>query len=146
MRKPHCEDGGIAAHCLVTVVSNQDINGEEKVVGGEDATLDTSAVTNDSLGRTRGRPWWHLCCSYVVEAEDDWRNPNICEEEEERFLLFFQPWQAVTVVRGGSVKWRYDVGVAVGGTMVIERDATCFFNLVISRFLITLNVLSIWLS
>jgi len=56
MRKPHCEDGGIAAHCLVTVVSNQDINGEEKVVGGEDATLDTSAVTNDSLGRTRGRP------------------------------------------------------------------------------------------
>ena len=103
-------------------------------------------MTNDNLGRTRGGPRRHLCCSCIVEAEDDGRNPSIFEEEEERFLLFFQPWQAVTVVRGGSVKWRYDVGVAVGGTMVIERDATCFFNLVISRFLITLNVLSIWLS
>jgi len=88
-----------------------------------DATLDTSAVTNDNLGRTRGGPRRHLCCSYVVEAEDDGRNPSICEEEEERFLLLFQPWQAATVVRGGSVKWRYDVGVAVRGTTVMERDA-----------------------
>ncbi|QCD93482.1 hypothetical protein DEO72_LG5g1557 [Vigna unguiculata] len=29
----------------------------------QDATLDMSAVTNDSLGRTRAGPRWHLCCS-----------------------------------------------------------------------------------
>ena len=89
----------------------------------QDATLDMSAVTNDSLGRTRAGPRWHLCCSWVVEAEDDGRNPRICEEEEERFLLFFQPWQAATIVQSGSVMWWYDVGVAVCGTTVMERDA-----------------------
>ncbi|QCD93447.1 hypothetical protein DEO72_LG5g1522 [Vigna unguiculata] len=49
----------------------------------QDATLDMSAVTNNSLGRTRAGPRWHLCCSCVVEAEDDGRNPIICEEKEE---------------------------------------------------------------
>jgi len=88
-----------------------------------DATLDMSAGTNDNLGQTRGGPRRHLYCSCVVEAEDDGRNPSICEEDEERFLLFFQPWQAATAVRGCSVKWRYDVGVAVRGTTVMERDA-----------------------
>ena len=76
-------------------------------------------MTNDNLGRTRGGPRRHLCCSCVVEAKDDERNPSICEEEEKRFLLFFQPWQAAMVVRGGSVKWRYDVGVAVCKTREI---------------------------
>jgi len=89
----------------------------------QDATLDTSTMTNDSLGQTRGGPQWHLCCSCVVEVEDDGRNPSICEEEEERFLLFFQPWHTATVVQCGSVKWQYDVGVAVRGTTVMESDA-----------------------
>ncbi|QCD93437.1 hypothetical protein DEO72_LG5g1512 [Vigna unguiculata] len=89
----------------------------------QDANLDMSAMTNNSLGRTRAGPRWHLCCFCVVEAEDDGRNPRIYEEEEERFLLFFQPWQAATIVQSGSVMWWYDVGVAVRGTTVMERDA-----------------------
>ncbi|QCD93316.1 hypothetical protein DEO72_LG5g1389 [Vigna unguiculata] len=96
---------------------------KRRLLAVQDATLDTSVVTNDNLGRTRGGPRWHLCCSCVVETEDDGRNPSICEEEEERFLLFFQPWQAATTVRDGNVKWRYDVGVVVRGTTVMERDA-----------------------
>jgi len=88
----------------------------------QDATLDMSVVTNDNLGRYRGGPRWHLCCSCIVEVEDNGRNPSICEEEEERFLLSFQPWQAKTIVQSDSVMWRYDVGVAVRGRTVMERD------------------------
>ncbi|QCD93470.1 hypothetical protein DEO72_LG5g1545 [Vigna unguiculata] len=113
----------MVAHCLVTVVSNQETNGEEKVA--DDAGCDSRHECGDKRQPWSDSRWTAMarCCSCVVEAEDDGTNPSICEEVEERFLLFFQPWQAATIVRSGNVMWRYDVGVAVRGTTVMERDA-----------------------